>query len=158
MRACDTHAAHAFVSIKPSLDLVIQAHENDYHFVCSFCGLGFNYLQAFNGHVNLHREEKPYACTKCPKAFTHQSDLTRHRKACGITDRSFQCGACHKNFKNKQGRTNSRNHDDKPKHQCAICGKVYVHQSSLKKHVKTHSSTVAGKCHHFFFPNLRFFS
>ena len=67
---------------------------------CPYCG---KIIAGRKGQLNRHirqrhSHEKPFSCTRCPKAFKNQYELNKHNASHG-DERPFPCPVCGKAFK-----------------------------------------------------------
>lgn len=61
-----------------------------------------------------HGSERLFKCSQCPKTFKHSQNLTTHKKC----------------------------HDENAKIACLCCDKKFTTRGNLKKHLRTHVSSV----------------
>ncbi|CAI2361378.1 unnamed protein product [Moneuplotes crassus] len=78
------------------------------------CNRSFEKKWNYKEHINMHRGEKPYKCTKCSKSYTQKGNLTKHM-------RQHQ----YKDLKSRKV------------HQCPLCPKKFTEKYNLKFHLKT---------------------
>ena len=84
-----------------------------YEFKCESCSKSYASKVGLSEHTKInHSGEKPYQCTECKKAFVLPRYLRMHKIATHTKER----------FK------------------CHLCGSMYKHMTSLKKHMKAHQN------------------
>ena len=79
-------------------------------FMCLSCGKLFATAESVNLHLNIHYEDKIYACEHCEKIFAHKHVYESHRKIA---------------------------HQDKEKsqeHDCKFCNNIFPNSISLNNH------------------------
>jgi len=95
-------------------------------YVCTICGRDFQYKNSFQIHMATHSEDGDqdesnankiahHCCSFCPKRFVFYGDLLRHE-------------------------TTVHRKKSKNKFECLKCHRVFLHQTSLKAHLRA-------KCH-----------
>jgi hypothetical protein len=82
--------------------------------MCLSCGKLFATAESVNLHLNIHYEDKIYACEHCEKIFSHRHVYESHRKAAHGGEVSPQ----------KKG----------PDYDCSYCGHAYPNLVSLDNH------------------------
>ncbi|XP_011679728.2 zinc finger protein 454 isoform X5 [Strongylocentrotus purpuratus] len=87
----------------------------------------------------LDRDEKPYKCSFCGKAFSIMSNLTQHsRFHTGV--KPFECSYCDGRFTEKKNlikHMKIHTGENKP-YECSICNKTFSRYGSLTSHKRTH--------------------
>jgi hypothetical protein len=63
---------------------------------CIECNKTFKRAAILRDHLRSHRNEKPFQCRKCYKAFTRKNDMKRHEDT--HSEKQFCCGTCGKQF------------------------------------------------------------
>lgn len=105
------------------------------------CGKQFTQYSSLQKHERIHRGERPYACGECGHAFTQISNLKRHERL-HAGDKPHVCHVCSKPFSTLSNlRQHVQIHDaeqERAKFECPKCKKIYLYQSSLNKHLKSH--------------------
>ncbi|KAL7300205.1 hypothetical protein TKK_0007048 [Trichogramma kaykai] len=112
---------------------------------CRLCNKTFKSSLQLLKHNRLKhaREEdittRNFPCDLCPKRFTDQNSLARHRKL-HTEDRPFQCLECQKTFPTAnilRKHLSTHNPDSHPL-PCIYCGRRFLDESSLMKHEQSH--------------------
>ena len=56
-------------------------HTGKFRFNCPHCTKGFNRVEQFQSHMNMH-EGQGFVCLRCKKVFLHKAKLVQHSKTC----------------------------------------------------------------------------
>ena len=105
---------------------------------------------------NIHRDETPYVCDVCYRAFKLQNALSSHKRT-HTGDGPYTCDMCNKPFKqlvylNKHKRTHTV---ETPytctdivgtSYSCDVCNKVFSRHSSLVAHKRLHAGVIPYIC------------
>ncbi|XP_004931265.1 zinc finger and BTB domain-containing protein 17 isoform X2 [Bombyx mori] len=114
---------------------------------CGACGKRLSSRGALRRHAHVHTVERPHACSVCGRTFAQRSVLQRH-KLVHLEQRPFQCEWCAKSFTQRSALAAHRRAHEPPHaralhlHRCAHCTKLFLHSSSLSRHMLTHSGRV----------------
>nr|XP_057943180.1 zinc finger protein 536-like [Doryrhamphus excisus] len=132
-------------------------------FRCSFCKGKFRKQQELERHIRILH--KPYKCTLCEFAASHEEDLIGHVETTHITTDSspgqkpstgtndkaktvgeFPCDVCGQTFTQAWFlKGHMRKHKDSFEHSCQICGRRFKEPWFLKNHMKVHLNKLASK-------------
>ncbi|XP_003424524.1 zinc finger protein 394 isoform X1 [Nasonia vitripennis] len=112
---------------------------------CNICNKTFKTSLQLLKHNRLKhaREEdittRNFPCDLCPKRFTDQNSLARHRKT-HTEARPFQCLECHKSFPtaNTLRKHLAMHNPDSQPLPCIYCGRRFSDKISLQKHEQSH--------------------
>ncbi|XP_052892874.1 zinc finger protein 729-like [Anopheles moucheti] len=76
-----------------------RKHNAESNCECPICGMKFEDKKGLKDHSRVHSNEKPFACTFCPKRFkspnAHRTHMLVHK---GVV---FACTLCHKSYRYK---------------------------------------------------------
>lgn len=134
-------------------------------FRCSFCKGKFRKQQELERHIRILH--KPYKCTLCEFAASHEEELIGHVEMAHITADSstgqktttgagdkkkpageFPCEVCGQTFSQAWFlKGHMRKHKDSFEHCCQICGRRFKEPWFLKNHMKVHLNKLAAKHH-----------
>lgn len=134
-------------------------------FRCSFCKGKFRKQQELERHIRILH--KPYKCTLCDFAASHEEELIGHVEMAHITADSstgqktttgggdkrkpageFPCEVCGQTFSQAWFlKGHMRKHKDSFEHCCQICGRRFKEPWFLKNHMKVHLNKLAAKHH-----------
>lgn len=134
-------------------------------FRCSFCKGKFRKQQELERHIRILH--KPYKCTLCEFAASHEEELIGHVEMAHITADSssgqkaavgagdkrkpvgeFPCEVCGQTFSQAWFlKGHMRKHKDSFEHCCQICGRRFKEPWFLKNHMKVHLNKLASKQH-----------
>ncbi|KAH8390548.1 hypothetical protein KR215_004731 [Drosophila sulfurigaster] len=107
--------------------------------VCPYCGVGKTTRQEWNKHILTHTKEKQYHCRQCDHSSHNKQALSNHVKVVHMKIKNFACQYCGKTFgKSHACKLHERLHTGENCSECKICGKVFLFEKRLTKHLKTH--------------------
>ncbi|XP_053677002.1 zinc finger protein 501-like [Anopheles nili] len=124
---------------------------------CHECGRKFRTQHRFEGHMRVHQGLKPALCNICGKQFMQWYNLKLHLKYKhsnrNLAKIACDFKGCNASFATKQGLTvHQRRHDPKyvkpasNKYVCESCGKTFLENNGLKKHLYTHTGDMPFQC------------
>ena len=120
----DHLSTHIDIPSEPTQSDVEQGYMAIYYtstpkFMCLSCGKLFATAESVNLHLNIHYEDKIYACEHCEKIFAHKHVYESHRKIAHQDkekSQEFDCKFCNNIFPNSISLNNhERNCKLKPK-------------------------------------------
>lgn len=130
-------------------------------FRCTFCKGKFKKREELDRHIRILH--KPYKCTLCEFAASHEEDLISHVEKAHITAETtqgqgggggggmqvaneFRCDVCGQVFSQAWFlKGHMRKHKDSFEHCCQICGRRFKEPWFLKNHMKVHLNKLAIK-------------
>ena len=95
----------------------LRTHTSTADQQCFLCGQSFPSASALRCHMSEHSANANWTCALCGKRCTSELQLSLH--------------------------TETHNPEAKQPHQCLQCGKCFVHEKELTKHMKKHSQHVS---------------
>ncbi|XP_063993778.1 zinc finger protein 341-like isoform X2 [Diachasmimorpha longicaudata] len=120
-----------------------------YKCVQSSCSMMFAELDDFLEHTRNHKRSE-YRCHVCGEVFLTLSDLGLHQYVHSVqkqktTEKYYCCTICKSSFSNLealQHHTETTTHD----YACPHCGKSFLIERFLRRHLKTHVSSARFAC------------
>ncbi|XP_039441019.1 zinc finger protein 708-like [Culex pipiens pallens] len=118
---------------------ISQVHEKAEKHECKLCGHFVSTLEAYNIHLNKHKNSETHACDLCPKKFFTAGNLRSHKKV----------HAKNPNYKAKKDWTSHYTVTELPEggksYSCNHCPKIFTGIiNTVISHVKTHFKEI--KC------------
>ena len=118
-----------------------KRHFEEGNFQCNFCQKKFFTPNKLREHIRIHTGEAPLKCNICGKGFKRHSNLSEHKKIHEPNrevkpQKELFCH-CGKVFKTQRDLDwhKEGEHDREPK-KCTYCLEVFVHSSSLTRHIR----------------------
>ncbi|XP_072375675.1 uncharacterized protein [Diabrotica undecimpunctata] len=126
------------------------SHTGERKYNCKSCSNRYKYEQDLKRHMNSHtgREVRPFECCHCHQAFKRQGHLNRHlERHFASGSKNYKCSICAKSYQCKESlytHLNLHNNEYVRKErllkvdpfECKQCGKKYIFNNSLQRHVK----------------------
>ncbi|XP_043214354.1 zinc finger and SCAN domain-containing protein 10-like isoform X1 [Amphibalanus amphitrite] len=131
-------------------------------FACTLCDKKFAARGAFDDHVRVHTNQRPFVCSVCQKGFKQKSHLTEHERI-HTGQKPFKCSVCSLSFYNRSRfKMHQVQHVNEalllgkeppeldPKNKfpaCSVCFKRFINASNLRLHERSHSNEKPHQCH-----------
>lgn len=120
-----------------------------YKCVQSSCCMMFSELEDFLEHTRSHKRSE-YRCHVCGEVFNTLSDLGLHQYVHSVrkqktTEKYYCCSVCKSSFSNLEA---LQHHTETTTHNyaCLHCGKSFLIERFLRRHLKTHASSARFAC------------
>ncbi|XP_064464579.1 gastrula zinc finger protein XlCGF7.1-like [Ornithodoros turicata] len=108
---------------------------------CSDCGYSTAHVSALRIHRRTHTGERPFACTRCDRAFADRANLVSHIACAHHKAKTHLCETCGKLFQARRTlRQHRRIHTGEKPFVCAVCQERFTRLISLRQHASTHGA------------------
>ena len=117
-----------------------KRHFEEGNYECQFCNKKFFSPNKLREHIRIHTGETPLKCNICGKGFKRHSNLSEHKKIHEVREVKpakelfCQCGKVFKTQRDLDWHREAE-HEKVPK-KCTYCLEVFVHSSSLTRHIR----------------------
>ena len=134
-------------SKKLTMKLHKRTHEGVKTYQCELCHKLFFNENRFNTHKSSHKRGKQFQCTQCSKSFAFEAVMKAHLKVDHSAEtkdsENLTCDICQEQFNHKIKLLThyASKHIERVKNQlkCDVCSKLFQYQSTLKRHMRTHT-------------------
>ena len=106
---------------------------------------------AFDAHMRIHSEYRPYKCKHCDKTYYKKGGLDQHILYNHTKKRpKFECKTCGKSYCSKQAmQDHEHSHTGEEKRfKCNVCDKSFNQKQFLVRHSYIHTGKNPHKCEH----------
>lgn len=152
MRCHNKKMQSCHIAYNKKRELTEPMKANDACHTCAKCGHFFSTEMLLQGHMQVHSEEKSFACIHCSKNFKFKRDLFAHRKTehwrTTQKENPYKCEQCDSSFRYKTELTkHKRIHKDERPHACGECGAKFKRSAHLRMHENGHEDMRNAVCH-----------
>lgn len=119
---------------------IVQSDEVSVVYACNYCERSFPLGRQLEIHEQDHFREREFACDICNGRFLSKHDLIKHLRIHTEPDQRFpwKCPICPRSFSRSNIlKKHQEIHEDQMKFHCAQCGKKFLVETDLEKHVAT---------------------
>lgn len=146
--SCSSNEVKKLQSSKPTKCTV----PDGFTITCKQCDAQVsNRRQLVNHMVNVHGQEQPFKCDRCPKQFSDRYTFRKHSETLHrdrSEKRKYYCDICAKVLTTKSGLTiHKRVHSGERPYECDICSNQFPQRNSLILHMRTHTKERPYMCH-----------
>ncbi|XP_073832618.1 uncharacterized protein [Musca autumnalis] len=139
----------------------MPVHSLDKPYACEICKHRFSSLNYLKIHKESHNKERPkddsqkmppggFKCSDCPKRFSKQTALASHRQVHKIKSSTpnIFCQLCQRAFVSTKTLTDhiKIRHPDAEKYSCDVCGKKFILEERLTRHMSSHKDLNCNIC------------
>lgn len=123
-------------------------HSDERPFICDICSKTFKTRSNLNVHIKMHNNQRNHPCKICDQSFFTSSHLKAHVKV-HLKDAKYKCSVldCGKMFIHQSSFKKHQNfHSGVKNHHCTICQRYFAQVCHLREHLKIHTNERNHKC------------
>ncbi|XP_023688981.2 uncharacterized protein [Paramormyrops kingsleyae] len=110
-------------------------------FFCSTCGQGFRFTGLYKQHLEEHTKQQAYGCPLSPCTSSHEESLKTHQREWHNSYKPCRCSICGKGFLHQR---NLERHllikHSAHSCSCSLCNISFSYPDELQIHLKTHAT------------------
>ncbi|XP_002739107.1 uncharacterized protein LOC100368236 [Saccoglossus kowalevskii] len=139
---CEICGKQYAASSKHVFRIHMMHHRNEKPYNCHFCGKAFCVQKYVLEHERTHTGEKPYKCEKCDFVAAKKAQVDSHMKThTGV--KPFKCQQCnYASTWNIQLKTHMAAHSSLSAVSCEICDILFINNKSLNIHNKKYHKQI----------------
>ncbi|CAK1554309.1 unnamed protein product [Leptosia nina] len=114
---------------------------------CPHCSKRLSDKYSLDHHLQLHSDDKPFACTKCNATFKTKKYVSKHLRRVHKKATGHECEFCGKKFHFESLLQKHRLvHTDERPYKCKWCKKGFNSRYTLSGHILIHTNSKPFKC------------
>ena len=115
--------------------------------ICLRCGVRFSTKSDLKEHIQRHTNIGSYPCLCCGEIFGHLKELNCHIRDVHMCLKSFICSLCGRGYvKNLHLQKHLNRHKIVMGHKCFFCNKEFLAATELQNHSEFHTSESCHTC------------
>ncbi|XP_021704441.1 zinc finger protein 420 isoform X2 [Aedes aegypti] len=135
---------------KYHLNRHMRCHLSSPQFVCELCNTGFTRREHLYRHMKTHNpSEKKLECPQCHKRFIRRDHIRAHLKTHNMTPEALEDVMQSLPVETPDRKKGDKDEDAESKSpkECHVCGKKFLRDFRLKRHLLTHEADIeCGHC------------
>ncbi|XP_031202287.1 zinc finger protein 81-like isoform X1 [Mastomys coucha] len=121
------------------LSIYLKFHRDEKQYTCTKCGKAFIHNSELKMHEKTYTRKKLYKCSECGKSFFQLPSLLRHQTI-HTGEKLYSCSECVKDFSLSSSLSiHQKIHTGERHHKCNECGKAFTQKSTLRMHQRIHT-------------------
>ncbi|XP_045600667.2 zinc finger protein 91 isoform X2 [Procambarus clarkii] len=146
---CHADNCHKMFRTEALLRNHVARRHHELQYECPICDRKFSLESDQIRHMLTHQAVAPLPCDECARTFRSEAQLERHLLT-HTQEKPYECGVCQhtsttrhqllRHIQGDHGLNDAASHLVVNRWRCSACGKMFVVQGSLLRHLKDHST------------------